>query len=96
MEALNAFVELKELLEQKAYSNEGCLNFLDEDELFDRNYTRQQATQIQQAFVQLAKAYLTEHYPGQFIIFSDWCVHIATTFYGEHYLSNTRPYVICQ
>ena len=96
MPAQKAFEELKAVIEGKQYTDFGCLNLLDSDELFEQNYSKIQISDIQKEFMALADNFLSENYPGEFIIFKDWCVHVATLTYGEKYLSNERAYVVCR
>ena len=96
MPAKKAFEELKTVIEGKQYTDFGCLNLLDSDELFDLDYSKSQISAIQKELMTLPDQFLSKNYPGEFIIFKDWCVHVATVTYGAHYLSKERAYVVCR
>ncbi|WP_368263372.1 hypothetical protein [Clostridium disporicum] len=87
--------ELKEIIETNNYSNEKCINFLDEDDLLDDDFTRSEACKIQNQFMDIAENYLKEHHPGKFIIFRDWCVHVCTVEFKEKELGDFMGYRQC-
>lgn len=87
--------ELKEKIETNNYTNEKSINFLEEDDLLDDDYTRSEVAKIQREFMDAASEYLKENHPGKFIIYCDWCVHICTVELKNELLSNLRGYRQC-
>ena len=87
--------ELKETIETKNYSSERAINFLEEDDLLDDDFTRSEIHKMQNEFMDMAETYLKENHPGKFIIFRDWCVHVCTVEFKEKELGDLRNYRKC-
>lgn len=84
---------LKKTIERGEYSDEQCINFLDEDDLLDDDFTRSEVVKFQNEFMNLAESYLKDNHTGKFIIYRDWCVHVCTMEFKDKHLSKN---VICR
>lgn len=91
----DALEELKEIIKMNNYSNEKAINFLEEEDLLDDDFTKSEACKIQNEFMNMAETYLKENYPGKFIIFRDWCVHVCTVEFKEKKLDDLKIYRQC-
>ena len=87
--------DFKALIESGNYSDERVMSFLDEEDLLDDDFTRSEVSQLQKSFMDLAEAYLKEHYPGQFILYRNWAVHICTVEFQRQHLDGFKHYRQC-
>ena len=71
------FSKLKDIIDNKKYSHDKCLNFISDHELED-TLSCNDINKVQNEFMKLAEKYLSKNHDGQFIIYRDWCVHICT------------------
>lgn len=86
--------ELKTRVQNNEVTDERCVNFMRDDALED-DLSHNTIGGIQEAFMKEAEAYLKAHYPGQFILYSDWCVHLCTVKFKDDFLSKSCVYRQC-
>ena len=69
-------------------------NFIDQSE-YEDEYSHNEIDDIQDEFIVEAEEYIEENYKGQYVVFSDWCVHIVTEeFYDNKMSWRIRHYEI--
>ena len=68
---------LKDSLENNTFDKERCNNFIPED-LLEDEYSHNEIDLAHTMFMDKAREYLSNKYPGMFAMWSDWCVHIVT------------------
>ena len=74
---------LKEMLEKKQMSKDTANNFISEQD-YEDEYSHNEIDEFQSEFLKEAEKYLKENYTGQYVMFSDWCVHIVTIEFYKH------------
>ena len=69
--------ELKKMIEENKFQKDKCNNFISYDELEDE-FSHNEIRDGQKIFMKKVKEYLSVNYSGQFAMWMDYCVHIAT------------------
>jgi len=83
--------DLIDRLENNKMETDKCNNFIDQTE-YEDEYSHNEIGEIQEDFIKEAKLYLDKNYKGQYVIFSDWCVHIVTEAYYKKNLERTKHF----
>lgn len=83
--------DLIDMLKNNKMETYKCNNFIDQTE-YEDEYSHNEIDEIQEDFIKEAKNYLDKNYKGQYVIFSDWCVHIVTKEYYEKNLERTKHF----
>lgn len=77
-EYINEQIEdLKDMIVNDTFEKKSCNNFMLEDDLEDE-YSHNDIDEAQAMFMEKARKYLSDNYPGKYAMWRDWCVHIAT------------------
>ena len=75
--------DLIDMLKNNKMETDKANNFIDQSDWEDE-YSHNEIDEIQDEFMEEADRVLNENYKGQYVMFSDWCVHIVTkAFYKE-------------
>lgn len=68
---------LEEMLKYNTISKNKSNNFIFFEDLEDL-YTRNEIEHMQYLFKDKVQKYLNIYYPNEFVVWCDWCVHVAT------------------
>lgn len=82
---------LKELIVSGRFNNSCSNNFIDNCDLED-DFSNSEIKDIQKMFELKAREYLSSNYPGEYAIWSDWSVHIATVTLYKHIVLSDSHY----
>ena len=89
---LEELERFKTMIQEQSYLKENCI-FLNEDELEDE-FSHNEIQELWNLFSKEAKKWLRENYPGQFVLYSDWCIHLLTIEYVQEKCPNLKRYLI--
>lgn len=81
---------LKLMLKNNEMKTDKANNFIDQTE-YEDEYSHNEIDEIQDEFTEEAYKYLNENYKGQYVIFSDWSVHIITKEFYDEKIHPNKP-----
>lgn len=68
---------LEEMIKENTISKDKSNNFIFFEDLED-DYTHNEIEHMQYLFKDKVETYLKTYYPNEFVVWCDWCVHVAT------------------
>lgn len=84
IETQNELILFNEMFGNSESSKDGINNFLDVSD-YEDDYSHNEIALMHSEFMKEAKRYLETNHKGKYVVYSDWCVHVATVeFCKEH------------
>ena len=91
---LNAINTLKDDIANKRYNKSRAIQYLNYADL-EKKYTPDKINEINREFVNQVQAYLSNHYPNKFCIWSEQkTIYIGTYDFLNNYIDNADKFLI--